>query len=138
MMRQRFLTALTEQEETYSGGLSQVLSGPLSAQETSNARDWQGDPYAVLFEATIDHWERKRVLRIEGTDEAALNRVLCCALISTMTEEGLPEALSSLNEIIEFYSHLPSSNLPDRASVGHDVVGQVASVMPRHHLVIDE
>ena len=47
-------------------------------------------------------------INIAGSTEAALGRYLGCIMIGFMPDEGLEEALFSLRDMIEFYSHKPT------------------------------
>jgi len=46
-------------------------------------------------------------INIEGTTESVFGRCLGCIMIGFMPDEGLEEALFSLRDMFEFYSHKP-------------------------------
>lgn len=48
------------------------------------------------------------VISIAGSTEVALGRYLSCLMIGFMPDEGLEEALFSLRDMLEFYSHKPT------------------------------
>ena len=80
----------------------------LSGQRTSLA----DDPFHFTFEGTLEHREVPRSFRFDGSDDYALKRFLCCALICGMPVDGLEECLSTITDIGQFYSVLPSPVLP--------------------------
>ncbi len=47
-------------------------------------------------------------INIEGSTKAAFGRYLGCIMIGFMPDEGLEEALFSLRDMLEFYSHKPA------------------------------
>lgn len=50
-------------------------------------------------------------INIEGTTESVFGRYLGCIMIGFMPDEGLEEALFSLRDMFEFYSHKPEPRL---------------------------
>jgi len=71
------------------------------------------DPDIESGESTIHSlFEPGTVYAIEinmaGSNRAMLGRVLGFVMISIMPDEGLEEALFSLRDMVEFYSHKPA------------------------------
>ena len=79
----------------------------------SDQPTWLPDEsFRVTFEATLEHREVPRSFRFEGSDDYAVTKFLCCALIHCMPVDGLEECLSTIADINQFYSVLPSQVLP--------------------------
>lgn len=49
----------------------------------------------------------KITINIKGSTKSAFGRSLGCIMIGFMPDEGLEEALFSLRDMLEFYSHKP-------------------------------
>ena len=71
---------------------------------------WIDAPYVgrtqiqASFQAIVDSPGYHASLRIRGSDETAIRRIVGCLLVTLMPSEGLEEALESLNEIREFHT----------------------------------
>lgn len=78
----------------------------LSSQPTSLAL--ADESIHVTFEGTLEHREVPYSFRFNGSDEYAFTRLLCCALIYGMPVDGLEECFSTITDIHQFYSVLPS------------------------------
>ena len=98
--------------ETSSGGPSLLNSEKLWELETSKGLIESGESIVVSFSATLDHLETTRTMFVEGRDEYALARFLCCALIAKLPNEGVDECLATVNDIYQFYTVSPSKLLP--------------------------
>ena len=71
-----------------------------------------GEVFHVAVNGTLDHNEKPRAFAIEGNDANAIKRFLCCALISKIPNDGIEECLSTIMDINQFYSVVPSQVLP--------------------------
>ena len=73
--------------------------------------DSERDSYSYIYShgRLIEHETTYEItINIAGSTEAALGRCLGCIMIGFMPDEGLEEALFSLRDILEFYSHKPA------------------------------
>ena len=103
---------LMRSQETSSGGPSLLSSGKLWELETSKGLIEAEEPFVVSFIATLDHLETTRTLIVEGQDEYAMARFLCCALIAKIPDEGVDECLATVKDIYQFYTVEPRQLLP--------------------------
>ena len=94
-------------------------------------------PLRATFQATVSSPGERRSLLVEGNDDIALKRVIGCLMIVMMPKEGLKEALTSLKDMLEFYTEVPTLSLPSKPST-HQVTGTVASATRRPDLVVAE
>ena len=75
-------------------------------------------------------------INIEGSSPTMLGRYLGCIMIGFMPNEGLEEALLSLRDMLEFYTHKPASHPARLAPKAIDVT--IGDSKKRPDLVLSE
>ncbi len=78
----------------------------------------------------------KITINIAGSTEAVIGRSLGCIMIGFMPDEGLEEALFSLRDMLEFYSHKPEPRPARLAPKAIDAT--IADKKKRPDLVLTE
>jgi len=69
--------------------------------------------------------------------ESTVKRLLGCAMIAVMPEEGIEEALQCLKDILEFWHHPAQRMLPSTPTI-HHTTAKVLSISERPDLIISE
>ena len=130
----RYWTNSIEWQEDSSGGQSPKNYIKQWSHELS-------DPDIESGESTIHSlFEPGTVYAIEinvaGSNRAMLGRILGFVMISIMPDEGLEEALFSLRDMFEFYSHKPTPRLARLAPKAIDA--SIGDKKKRPDLVLTE
>lgn len=113
---------------SFFAGQSLLSSTAPSALEASTeaVEDVWGVPVAV-FHATVNSTGEELRLWVEGAGQSAVKRMVGCALLVAVPDDGLDEALEALKDIIEFRCGTltwAARALPSPPRVGH-LVGRV-------------
>lgn len=93
-------------------------------------------PYA-FFHATVNSAGQEIAFWFEGREEDILKRLIGCAMIAIMPEEGVEEALLSLRDIWDFRTQTSYQMLPGPLQTQRST-GRVVRTSQRPELVIPE
>jgi hypothetical protein len=72
-----------------------------------------------------------------GDSEIAIKRMISCAIIALMPEEGMDEVVQSLKDIFEFRVLATQQMLPQQ-TIGRPIEGKIVRALHRPDLVIPE
>ena len=136
-MFQTYFEDSTNLLATSSGGLLLRSSiTPLDQRKLAEEEE-QDEPTLAVFQGTAYSYGREISFLFKGAGETALRRLIGCALIGIMPEEGIEEALWSLKDIFEFRAQPPLLMLtqPMRAIQN---TGQIVTTAERPDLIISE
>lgn len=102
----RYWTSSIDWQDNSLGGQSPKDSIAQWSHELSSPDIESGEftIYSIVEPGTAYQIE----INIAGSSPAMLGRYLGCIMIGFMPDEGLEEALFSLRDMLEFYSHKPA------------------------------